>query len=66
LRATIKCHGWEFLEEVAKDPLLKAIPVVVLTAAGRGHVTGAMEVLSKPMDLTALLRVVERYVRGDT
>src|SRR5262245_44808115 len=58
-------NGWEFLEEVAKDPVLKAIPVVVLTAAERTEVPGATEVLSKPMDLVALLRVVERYVRGD-
>ena len=58
-------NGWEFLEEVAKDPVLKAIPVVVLTAAERTQVPGATEVLSKPVDLVALLRVVQRYVRGD-
>jgi CheY-like chemotaxis protein len=58
-------NGWEFLDEVAKDPLLKVIPVVVLTAAERAHAPGAMAVLSKPMDLKELLRVVERYVRGD-
>jgi CheY-like chemotaxis protein len=58
-------NGWEFLDEVAKDPLLKVIPVVVLTAAERARVTGVVEVLCKPMDLKALLRVVERYVRGD-
>ena len=57
--------GWEFLDEVAKDPSLKAIPVVVLTAAERAQAPGATEVLRKPMDLTALLRVVERYLRGD-
>ncbi|HEX7942996.1 MAG TPA: response regulator [Gemmatimonadaceae bacterium] len=58
-------NGWEFLEEVAKDPSLKAVPVVVLTAAECGQVPGAMEVLNKPMDLMALLRVVARYVPGD-
>ena len=57
--------GLEFLEEVAKDPLLKAIPVVVLTAAERVQVPAAKEVLPKPIDLTALLRVVEYYLRGD-
>jgi len=56
--------GWEFLEEVAKDPVLKAIPVVVLTAAERAQVPGSTEVLRKPVDLTALLRVVEHYLRG--
>jgi two-component system, chemotaxis family, chemotaxis protein CheY len=58
-------NGWEFLDEVAKDPSLKLIPVVVLTAAERAKVPGTIEVLRKPMDLRALLRVVERYVRGD-
>ena len=58
-------NGWEFLDEVAKDPLLKAIPVVVLTAAQRAQVSGVVEVLCKPVDLRALLRVVERFVRGD-
>ena len=58
-------NGWEFLNEVAKDPLLREIPIVVLTAAKHVQVTGAVEVLSKPMDLAALLRVVEHYVRGD-
>ncbi|HEX7841906.1 MAG TPA: response regulator [Kofleriaceae bacterium] len=58
-------NGWEFLDEVAKDPALTQIPIVVLTAAEHVQVTGAVEVLGKPMDLKALLRVVKQYVRGD-
>ena len=58
-------NGWEFLAAVAKDPLLRPLPIVVLTAAEHAEVAGALEVLSKPMDLKELLRVVERYVRGD-
>ena len=58
-------NGWEFLAAVAKDPSLKRIPIVVLTATDHAEVPGAMAVLSKPMDLQELLRVVERYVRGD-
>jgi two-component system chemotaxis response regulator CheY len=58
-------NGWEFLDEVAKDPSLRQIPIVVLTAAEHVQVTGAMEVLSKPMDLMALLRVVQRYLGGE-
>jgi CheY-like chemotaxis protein len=56
-------NGWEFLAAVANDPLLTGIPVVVLTAAEHAQIPGALEVLSKPMDLKELLRVVERYVR---
>ncbi|HEX7941241.1 MAG TPA: response regulator [Gemmatimonadaceae bacterium] len=58
-------NGWEFLAAVANDPLLRGIPVVVLTAAEHAEVPGALEVLSKPMDLKELLRVVERYARRD-
>ncbi|HEX2686742.1 MAG TPA: response regulator [Kofleriaceae bacterium] len=58
-------NGWEFLTEVAKDPLLKVIPVVVLTAVERTQAPGAVEILRKPMDLGALIRVVERYLRRD-
>ena len=57
-------NGWEFLATVANDPRLKGIPVVVLTAAEHAEVPGALEVLSEPMDLKELLRVVARYVRG--
>jgi CheY-like chemotaxis protein len=57
-------NGWEFLTAVANDPVLRTLPVVVLTAAEHAQVPGALEVLNKPMDLQALLRVVERYVRG--
>jgi CheY-like chemotaxis protein len=58
-------NGWEFLAVVENDPLLQAIPIVVLTATERAQVPGASEVLNKPMDLQELLRVVERYVHGD-
>ena len=58
-------NGWEFLDEVAKDPSLRQIPIVALTAAEHVQVTGATEVLSKPMDLMALLRIVQRYLGGE-
>jgi CheY-like chemotaxis protein len=57
--------GWEFLDEVGKDPSLKMIPIVVLTAGERAPVPGAVGLLYKPMDLRALIRAVERYLRGD-
>jgi CheY-like chemotaxis protein len=56
-------NGWQFLEEVAKFPSLNAIPIVVLTAA-RAEVSGAAEVLRKPVDLGLLIGVLERYARG--
>ena len=58
-------NGWEFLAAVANDPRLKGIPVVVLTATKHAEVPGALGVLSEPMDLKELLRIVERHVRGN-
>jgi two-component system, chemotaxis family, chemotaxis protein CheY len=58
-------NGWEFLATVANDPRLKGIPVVVLTAGKHSEVPGALEILSEPMDLKELLRIVERHVRGN-
>jgi CheY-like chemotaxis protein len=58
-------NGWEFLAAVAGDPLLRSIPVVVLTAGEHAEIPGAREVVREPMDLKELLRIVERYVRGD-
>jgi two-component system chemotaxis response regulator CheY len=58
-------NGWQFLEEVARTPSLKTIPIVVLTAAaGSPEVRGAVTVLRKPMDLGLLIDAVERHVRG--
>src|SRR5204863_4670461 len=53
-------NGWEFLATIAQDPLLQDIPIVVLTAGEQVEVPGAMDVVSKPIDLKDLLRVVER------
>jgi CheY-like chemotaxis protein len=56
-------NGWEFLEEVAKLPALKAIPIVVLTASETREVPGAVEVQRKPINLGSLIEMVERHAR---
>jgi CheY-like chemotaxis protein len=56
-------NGWEFLEEVAKLPALKAIPIVVLTASETREVPGAVEVQRKPITLGSLIEMVERHAR---
>jgi CheY-like chemotaxis protein len=58
-------NGWEFLAAVAGDPVLRLLPVVVLTAGEHAEVPGAREVVREPMDLKELLKIVERYVRED-
>jgi CheY-like chemotaxis protein len=52
--------GWEFQEEVAKDPKLSEIPVVVITAAAGERVkrTHAAAFIPKPIDVDKLLDVV--------
>ena len=57
-------NGWEFLEAVAQAPALRAIPIVVLTAAGSAGIPGAVAVLRKPFDLGVLVEVVERHAGG--
>lgn len=56
--------GWEVLEERAKDPALRSIPVVVVSAnfgpeAARALDKGICALLPKPFDLDALAAVVK-------
>lgn len=57
--------GWEFLAEQHTDASLKAIPIVLFSADRsmneRAAALGAAGVLSKPVHLEDLLRVVEEH-----
>ena len=58
-------NGWQFLNEQSRDPDLKAIPVVVLSAVSKDP-NGVVPVdrlafLRKPVHLNHLLAAVERY-----
>jgi CheY-like chemotaxis protein len=59
--------GWAFREAQQSDPKLASIPVVVLSARpGLQHdvfMTTVSEFLQKPVDISHLLRIVERYCR---
>jgi len=63
-------NGLQFLDESAKIPPLREIPIVVLTAAASStsphpaEVAGAAEVLRKPIDLELLVETVERLTAG--
>src|SRR5262249_53317492 len=57
-------NGWQFLDEVAKVPSLKAIPIVVVTAAGATSIDGAVAILHKPLDLGVLIETVESHARA--
>lgn len=55
--------GLEFARQKASDPRLSRIPVCVMTASGRSASIppDSVAVLSKPLDLPALLAVVKRF-----
>jgi CheY-like chemotaxis protein len=59
-------NGWQFQEEVAKDPKLRDIPVVIVSAAAgeRGKQTSAAAFIPKPIDVDKLLDVVCEHCPG--
>ena len=59
-----RMDGWEFRARLSQDPALAAIPLVVVTGAEVAGLDPALtgaEYLPKPVDLSALLALVERY-----
>lgn len=58
--------GWQVLTELKADPLLKDIPVFVLTMTndkGLGFALGAAQFLTKPINRDALLKLLHQYAR---
>jgi CheY-like chemotaxis protein len=57
--------GWQFRREQIRRAELAAIPVIVVSAAGRDRIDkiDADAYLSKPVDLEELLESVTRYCR---
>jgi CheY-like chemotaxis protein len=59
-------NGWQFLEELRKDPRLRDIPVVAMTAADLAphelRQARADAILSKPFDFEELKSMVGRFV----
>jgi len=57
-------NGWEFRKQQAKEPALKSIPVMIVSAdAGvpqKAAAMGAVDYLTKPIDLDKLLEAVQR------
>jgi CheY-like chemotaxis protein len=58
-------NGWQFRAEQRQDPALSAIPVVVLSAgehlAEQMVPLGIDDYVPKPIELSHLLRTIERY-----
>ena len=58
-------NGWQFRAEQRQDPDLSGIPVVVLSAGDRlaeqMSPLGITDYVRKPIELSRLLRIIERY-----
>ncbi len=55
--------GWEVLRRLKADSALRSIPVVIVSIVaneGRRHLSGAVDLLNKPVDRSDLLRVLWR------
>ena len=55
--------GETFRKAQLGDPALRDIPVVIVTAAGRGYATAvpADAILQKPVPFDSILRTIERF-----
>jgi CheY-like chemotaxis protein len=60
-------NGWDFIGEISRDPNLRSIPVVLVTADARGASTDPrtrdLPVILKPLDLGNLMSMVQQYCR---
>ena len=59
-------NGWEFRQAIEKDPVLKSVPVVIVSAATAEliHKTAAAAYLPKPLDMDQLLHVIGGFCGG--
>jgi CheY-like chemotaxis protein len=61
--------GWEVLRELKADPATQDIPVIMVTMTddrALGYALGATEFLTKPVQRTQLVQLLERYAPEDT
>lgn len=59
-------NGWEFRRAIERDPILKSVPVVIVSAATAEllHNADAAAYLAKPLDMEQLLHVVGGFCGG--
>jgi signal transduction histidine kinase/DNA-binding response OmpR family regulator len=61
--------GWEVLRQLKADPETQDIPVIMVTMTDDrelGYALGATEFLTKPVQRTQLVQLLERYASDDT
>ena len=58
-------NGWDFLKHLRGEPLLRSLPIVVITGGDAGGLEGLADaVLQKPIDLAELADTVQSLVRA--
>jgi CheY-like chemotaxis protein len=57
--------GWQFRSEQIRDPRLKDVPVIVVTALSDQADVEANEVIIKPVDVDRLLNTVSHYCKRE-
>jgi CheY-like chemotaxis protein len=61
--------GWEVLRQLKADPATQGIPVIMVTMTddrALGYALGATEFLTKPVQRTQLVQLLERYASDDS
>jgi CheY-like chemotaxis protein len=59
-----RTNGWDFLKHLRREPLLRTLPIIVITGGEPGGVEGLADaVLLKPFDLSELADTVQSLVR---
>src|SRR5215471_3902357 len=53
--------GWEFMRRQRLEPTIADIPVVVITALVSAIPAGAKALVTKPINVTRLMSLVEKY-----
>jgi signal transduction histidine kinase/CheY-like chemotaxis protein len=60
-------NGWEVLQQLKADPVLKSIPVILLSMVDgrdRGLALGATAILRKPVERNELLKILSSHCLG--
>jgi CheY-like chemotaxis protein len=60
-------NGWEFREALGREPALRDVPVVVVSALNKEMAdgAGASGYLPKPIDIDRMLEIVAEHCEGD-
>ena len=60
-----RTNGWDFLKHLRREPLLRSLPIVVITGGDPAGVEGLADaVMLKPIDLSELAETVQSLVRS--